>query len=201
MTADMSYMHLRHSIAHATNGSLHLDDALQAILLTIRWGDAAMLLTWLALASVGLAAGMLGAMLGLGGGLFLVPALTLLFGLPIRVAVGASLIGVIATSVGVASISRPGRSADVSLALRLEIAATLGALLGSLAAGLLSPRALSLLFAGVTFAAAAYTYLKTRRRIGPASEDAVEALFRRIIGRRTGRPASASWAWRVRCRD
>ena len=36
---------------------------------------------------------MLGAMLGLGGGIFLVPALTLLFGLPIRVAVGASLIG------------------------------------------------------------------------------------------------------------
>ena len=137
-----------------------------------------MLLTWLALASVGLAAGMLGAMLGLGGGLFLVPALTLLFDLPVRVAVGASLIGVIATSVGVASVSRPGRSADVSLALRLEIAATLGALLGSLAAGLLSPRALSLLFAGITFAAAAYTYLKTRRRIGPASEDAVEALFR-----------------------
>ena len=137
-----------------------------------------MLLTWLALAGVGLVAGMLGAMLGLGGGLFLVPALTLLFGLPVRVAVGASLIGVIATSVGVASVSRPGRSADVSLALRLEIAATLGALLGSLAAGLLSPRALSLLFAGITFAAAVYTYLKTQRRIGPASENAVEALFR-----------------------
>jgi hypothetical protein len=137
-----------------------------------------MLLTWLALAGVGLGAGMLGAMLGLGGGLFLVPVLTLLFDLPVRVAVGASLIGVIATSAGVASIARPGRSADVGLALRLEIAATAGALLGSLAAGRLSPRALSLLFAGITLAAAAYTYLKTRRRVGVASEDAVEALFR-----------------------
>jgi len=99
---------------------------------------AAMWLTVLALAGTGLVAGMFGAMLGLGGGIFLVPALTLLFGLPMRVAVGASLIGVIATSAAVASVSRPGRSADVNLALRLEIASTFGALLGGLLAGRLS---------------------------------------------------------------
>jgi hypothetical protein len=52
-----------------------------------------MWLTVLGLAGTGLVAGMFGAMLGLGGGIFLVPALTLLFGLPMRVAVGASLIG------------------------------------------------------------------------------------------------------------
>jgi len=137
-----------------------------------------MWLTWATLTGIGVGAGMLGAMLGLGGGIFLVPALTLLFGLPMRVAVGASLIGVIATSAGVACVSRPGRSADVSLALRLEIASTLGALLGSLIAGRLSTRTLSLLFAAITLATAVYTYLKTRRRVSPASEDAVEALFR-----------------------
>ncbi len=81
-----------------------------------------MLLFWLGLFAVGLAAGSLGALLGLGGGIFLVPALTLLFDLPVRTAVGVSLIGVIATSAGVASVSRPGRGADVGLALRLEIA-------------------------------------------------------------------------------
>ncbi len=46
----------------------------------------------------GMTAGALGALLGLGGGIFLVPALTLLFGLSIRGTVGTSLVGVIATS-------------------------------------------------------------------------------------------------------
>jgi uncharacterized membrane protein YfcA len=72
-----------------------------------------MWLTVLALAGTGIIAGMFGAMLGLGGGILLVPALTLLFGVPMRVAVGVSLIGVIATSAGVATVARPGRSADV----------------------------------------------------------------------------------------
>ena len=137
-----------------------------------------MWLTVLALAGTGLVAGMFGAMLGLGGGIFLVPALTLLFGLPMRVAVGASLIGVIATSAAVASVSRPGRSADVNLALRLEIASTLGALLGSLLAGRLSSQMLALLFAALTLGAALYTYLKARRRGGAANAEAGEALFR-----------------------
>ena len=67
----------------------------------------------------GIVAGILGALLGLGGGIFLVPALTLLFHLPMRVAVGTSLMGVIATSAGVAAVVRRGRGADVGLALRL----------------------------------------------------------------------------------
>ena len=137
-----------------------------------------MWLTVLALAGTGLVAGMFGAMLGLGGGIFLVPALTLLFGLPMRVAVGASLIGVIATSAAVASVSRPGRSADVNLALRLEIASTLGALLGSLVAGRLSSQMLALLFAALTLGAALYTYFKARRRGGDTNAEAGEALFR-----------------------
>ena len=137
-----------------------------------------MWLTVLALAGTGLVAGMFGAMLGLGGGIFLVPALTLLFGLPMRVAVGASLIGVIATSAAVASVSRPGRSADVNLALRLEIASTFGALLGGLLAGRLSSQVLALLFAALTLGAALYTYLKARRRGSAANAEAGEALFR-----------------------
>jgi len=136
-----------------------------------------MLLAWLALACVGFGAGVLGALLGLGGGIFLVPALTLIFKLPIRAAVGTSLIGVIATAAGVASVSRPGRGADVRLALRLELATTTGALLGSTVAGRLSPQALSILFAGVVLVTAFYTYQKTRRKPGLVTEAAVEALF------------------------
>ena len=137
-----------------------------------------MLLFWLGLFATGTAAGMLGALLGLGGGIFLVPALTLIFNLPVRTAIGVSLIGVIATSAGVASVSRPGRGADTALALRLEIATTIGALLGGFAAGLLPPRALALVFAGVVLASAVYTLLKTRPKAGPASEGQIEALFR-----------------------
>lgn len=137
-----------------------------------------MLWTLMALAAVGFGAGVLGALLGLGGGVLLVPALTLIFKLPIRVAVGVSLIGVIATSAGVSSVSRPGRGADFGLALRLEIASTIGAILGSLLAGYLSGQALAILFAGIVLATAYYTYQKTRRKPGPASDAAVEALFR-----------------------
>jgi uncharacterized membrane protein YfcA len=133
--------------------------------------------TWLALVLVGFGAGVLGALLGLGGGIFLVPALTLLFKLPIRAAVGASLISVIATSAGVASVSRPGRGADVGLALRLELATTTGALLGSLLAGRLSAHALAFLFAGIMLVTAFYTYQKSRPRRAPASEAVVEVLY------------------------
>ena len=113
-----------------------------------------MLWTLLALAVVGFGAGTVGALLGLGGGILLVPALTLMFGLPVRVAVGVSLIGVIATSAGVSSVSRPGRSADFGLAIRLEIGSAIGAIVGSLLAGYLSGQALAILFAGIVLATA-----------------------------------------------
>ncbi len=113
----------------------------------------------------GVLAGMLGALLGLGGGIFLVPALTLLFHLPIRVAVGTSLVGVIATSAGVAAMMPPGRGADVALALRLEMATTAGAIAGGLLAGYISARTLGLLFALAVFSTAANTVYKARRQV------------------------------------
>jgi uncharacterized protein len=66
----------------------------------------------------------------------------------------------------------------VSLALRLETAATAGALVGGVAAGLMPQRALALLFAVVVFASAGYTYFKTRDKARPASEPQIEDLFR-----------------------
>jgi len=115
-----------------------------------------------AFAGLGLAAGFLGAVLGMGGGLFIVPALTALFGLPLRTAVGASLLGIIATSVGVACTARPGRAADISLAMRLELVTTVGAIGGSLLAGVIPPRLLYGVFAIVVVATAAYTAFKSR---------------------------------------
>jgi uncharacterized membrane protein YfcA len=134
------------------------------------------MLTALALLGTGLLAGILGALLGLGGGIFLVPALTLLFHLPLRAAVGASLVGVIATSAGVAAVAPRGRGANVSLALRLEMATAAGALGGGLLAGYVSTQVLSMLFAAVVFGTAAYLLYKARSR--PAG-DGPEQLFRR----------------------
>jgi uncharacterized membrane protein YfcA len=118
----------------------------------------------LALFGTGLLAGVLGALLGLGGGIFLVPALTLLFQLPMPVAVGTSLVGVIATSAGVASVAAPGRAGDVTLAMRLEVTTAAGAILGGVLAGVVSHEGLSILFGVVVFATAAYLVLKGRRR-------------------------------------
>lgn len=129
--------------------------------------------TLLALFGAGLLAGSVGALLGLGGGIFLVPVLTLAFHLPVRIAVGTSLVCVIATSAGVAASARETSGADVMLALRLEIATAAGAVLGGLVAGLIQPSALAVLFAAVVFATAAYTLVKILTSTGD------EAMYRR----------------------
>ncbi|MEJ2289227.1 MAG: sulfite exporter TauE/SafE family protein [Deinococcales bacterium] len=127
----------------------------------------------LALFGTGALAGSVGALLGLGGGIFLVPALTLLFHLPVRIAVGTSLVSVIATSAGVAASASEESGADVMLALRLEIATAAGAVIGGLVAGFVPASALAILFAVVVFATAAYTLAKSLRRNGD------EAMYRR----------------------
>ena len=119
-----------------------------------------------ALLATGVAAGILGALLGLGGGIFLVPALTILFHLPIHTAVGTSLMGVIATSAGVAAIAPRGRGADVPLALRLEVLTAAGAMAGGFLAGAVSTQVLSILFALVVFLTAGYLLYKARDRAG-----------------------------------
>ncbi len=120
----------------------------------------------LALFGTGALAGGVGALLGLGGGIFLVPALTLLFHLPVRIAVGTSLVSVIATSAGVAASASEESGADVMLALRLEIATAAGAVVGGLVAGFVPANALAILFAVVVFATAAYTLAKNLRGAG-----------------------------------
>jgi len=92
------------------------------------------------------AAGVLGALLGLGGGIIIVPGLTLLIGLPIRYAVGASIVSVIATSSGAAAAYVRGGIANLRIAIALEVATTVGALSGAFLAGYISPRWLYVIF-------------------------------------------------------
>src|SRR5262245_64777353 len=78
-----------------------------------------------------LAAGLLGALTGLGGGVILVPLLTLGFNVDIRYAIGASLISVIATSSGAAAAYVREGFTNMRIGMFLEIATTLGALIGA----------------------------------------------------------------------
>jgi hypothetical protein len=96
------------------------------------------------LVSVG--AGIGGALLGLGGGVIIVPALTLLLHLPIRFAIGASIVAVIATSSGTASAYIQDQLTNLRIGIALEVMTTLGALSGALIAGHVSPRWLYIVF-------------------------------------------------------
>lgn len=116
---------------------------------------------FLDLFAVGIITGTLSALMGLGGGILLVPALTLIFNLPIRIAVGTSLVGIIATSAGVAVMEQKGRKGDIRLALRLEVATTAGAVIGSVLAGLVNERLIEVTFAFVALFTAVYTIYKS----------------------------------------
>jgi uncharacterized membrane protein YfcA len=91
-------------------------------------------------------AGLLGALTGLGGGVVLVPLLTLVFHVDIRYAIGASLVSVIATSSGAAAAYVREGLSNVRIGMFLEVATTLGALLGALLATHIPTRALGLTF-------------------------------------------------------
>jgi uncharacterized membrane protein YfcA len=94
----------------------------------------------------GLVAGLFGSVLGLGGGVLIIPMLTLVFGIPMKEAVGTSLICVIATSCGAASLFVKKHMADIRLGMTLELATTIGAIAGGLVAGIIKPEVLAVLF-------------------------------------------------------
>lgn len=100
----------------------------------------------------GTLAGALGAMLGLGGGVFLVPFLVSIVGLPFNEARGISLLTVIATSSAVAAINTGRSLINFRLAMMLQVATSVGALLGGVTSRYLSEVTLTLLFAGVMIA-------------------------------------------------
>lgn len=93
------------------------------------------------------AAGMLGALTGLGGGGILVPLLTLGFGVDLRYAVGASLVSVIATSSGAAAAYVREGYTNLRVGMLLEVATTLGAVAGAWVAAYLMPGTVAIVFA------------------------------------------------------
>lgn len=108
-----------------------------------------------------LAAGLVGALTGLGGGVILVPLLTILFKVDIRYAVGASLVSVIATSSGAAAAYVKEGFSNIRIGMFLEIATTLGALLGAGVATRVSTHAIAIVF-GLALLFSAYFTRKPR---------------------------------------
>ncbi|MCL5965633.1 MAG: sulfite exporter TauE/SafE family protein [Deltaproteobacteria bacterium] len=115
------------------------------------------LLVWLG----SLAAGFVGSLTGLGGGVVIVPLLALWFGVDIRYAIGASLVSVIATSSGAAAAYVKEGYSNIRIGMFLEVATTIGALAGAFLAARISPSAIAVVFGVVLFHSA---YLSNRRR-------------------------------------
>lgn len=115
------------------------------------------LLVWISSAT----AGFLGALTGLGGGVVLVPLLTLVFGVDIRYAIGASLVSVIATSSGAASAYLKEGYTNLRLGMFLEVATTFGAIAGATIAAFVPTRILAVVFGFVLLYSA---YLSRQHR-------------------------------------
>jgi uncharacterized protein len=116
----------------------------------------------LAVGAISLVAGFLGSLLGLGGGLVIVPALTLLLGVDIRLAIGASIVAVIASSSGAAAAYVQDRLANIRVAMFLELGTTAGAITGAYLAGVVAPRFLFILF-GLIVGYSAFAMMRGRR--------------------------------------
>lgn len=132
----------------------------------------------LLVAAISFVAGTLGSLLGLGGGMIVVPALTLLLGIDIRLAIGASIISVIATSSGAAAAYVRDRLANMRVAMFLEIGTTLGAITGAWVAGLLHARWLFVLF-GLILGYSALAMLRKRKPVVARHHDQ-DRLARRL---------------------
>jgi uncharacterized membrane protein YfcA len=118
----------------------------------------------------GLAAGILGAILGIGGGMIVTPVMTMMLGLPIQYAIAASVIAVIATSSGATIAYLRDDLLNLRVAMFLEIATTVGAIIGAIAAGFVPSNILYWLFGALLLFS---TYNMIRKLIG--KKDAIPA--------------------------
>jgi len=135
------------------------------------------LLFVLTVGGISLIAGFLGSLLGLGGGLIVVPALTLLLHVDIRLAIGASIVSVIATSSGAAAAYVRDRLANIRVAMFLELGTTLGAITGAYLAGILHARFLFILF-GLILGYSAIAMIRGRKR---GDEEVVPGPWARVL--------------------
>ena len=115
----------------------------------------------LSVLAISLVAGVLGSLTGLGGGVVVVPVLALLFHVDLRYAIGASLVSVIATSSGAAAAYVREGFSNIRIGMFLEIATTLGALVGAYLTAKISTHAIGVVF-GVVLLYSAFASMRNR---------------------------------------
>jgi hypothetical protein len=125
------------------------------------------MLTALLLVILGFVAGLLGALTGIGGGILLTPILALHFGIPIRQAIGASLVAVITTSAASSSVHLQRHTTDIRLGMTLELATAFGAAVMAYLVGYFNRSALEGLFAAFLL----YSSIMILRKHGTANQD------------------------------
>jgi len=124
-----------------------------------------------------IAAGFLGALTGLGGGIVVIPLLTLLLGVDIRYAAGAALISVIATSSGAASSYVKDGYSNLRVGMFLEVATTIGAVVGAILTAYISGSSIAVVFGLVLLASA---YLSLRKHGDTAGNQPPDPLATRL---------------------
>lgn len=134
----------------------------------------------------GVAAGLLGALTGLGGGVVIVPLLTLVFGVDIRYAIGASLISVIATSSGAAATYVREGFTNMRIGMFLELATTFGAIAGACVAAKLPTHIIAVIF-GLVLLLSAYLTARPKVEASESKEADPIASFLRMDGNYPGR--------------
>lgn len=148
----------------------------------------------LLVASASAGAGFLGALTGLGGGVVLVPMLTLLFGVDLRYAIGASLVSVIATSSGAAAAYVKEGYSNLRVGMFLEMATTVGAVAGAYLAVWLNPSWIAVIFGVVLLSSAWHARTSAKHTPAPVGQDWLAARLR-LDG---AYPSDAGWvAYRV----
>lgn len=131
-------------------------------------------------------AGILGSMFGLGGGILIIPLLTLGLGIDMKDAIGASLIGVIASSTGAAGRYVGEGLVNIRLGMLMEPATTLGSIAGAFLAIYLNQSILALVFAAVLLYSAFYMYKRPELTVHARREDLCQYLDSCYVDRRTG---------------
>jgi uncharacterized membrane protein YfcA len=140
--------------------------------------------------AVSMAASAVGGMLGMAGGIFVVPVLTMFGHIDIHAAIAASIVSVIACSCGSAATFLREGLTNIRLAIILEMATTTGALTGVLAAGIVPERWLFILFAAILLLSA--KQMMTRRREPPQVQDAAnDRSWRGTLGLNSSYPDQA----------
>lgn len=127
---------------------------------------------------ISLLAGLVGALAGVGGGIIVIPALTILFGIDIRLAIGASIVSVIATSSGAAAAYVRDRLTDLRVAMFLELATTSGAVAGALLAAIVAPSLLYVLLGIILILSALQQGFRLGEELPPVVEP--DRLARRL---------------------